>query len=81
MLAIVVVNVTVLEKPQLLTGCFWPVLNLLPYPGLWLVRSRPPPKIHEPPNIEYATADLQVQPHSDIIYGDPEYTWDDYIQS
>lgn len=35
--------------------------------GLWLIRSRPPPKIHDPPNIEYAPADLQVQPHPDII--------------
>jgi hypothetical protein len=54
---------------------------ILEHLGLWLVRSRPPPKIHDPPNIEYATADLQIQPHPDIIYGDPEYTWDEYIQS
>ena len=33
---------------------------ILEHLGLWLVRSsRPPPKIHDPPNIEYATADLQ----------------------
>ena len=49
--------------------------------GFWLVRSRPPLKIHDPPNIEYATADLKIQPHTDIIYADPEYSWDDYIQS
>jgi hypothetical protein len=49
--------------------------------GIWLVRSRPPPKIHDPPNIEYATADLQIQTHTDISYGGPEYSWDDYIQS
>jgi hypothetical protein len=54
---------------------------ILEHLGLWLVRSRPPPKIHDLPNIEYATADLQIQPHPDIIYGDPEYTWDEYIQS
>jgi len=54
---------------------------ILEHLGLWLVRSRPPPKIHDPPNIEYAAADLQIQPHSDIIYGDKEYSWDDYIQS
>jgi len=52
------------------------------FPG-WarLIRSRPQPKIHDPPNIEYAPADLQIQPHTDIIYGNPEYSWDDYIQS
>jgi len=54
---------------------------ILEHLGLWQVRSRPPPKKHDPPIIEYATADLQIQPHPDIIYGDPEYSWDDYIQS
>jgi len=49
--------------------------------ALWLVRSRPPPKTHGPPNIEYAAADLQIQPHTGMIYGDPEYSWDDYIQA
>jgi len=57
------------------------IREILMHLGLWLVRSRPPPKIHDPPNIEYAAADLQIQPHTDIIYGDPEYSWDDYIQS
>jgi hypothetical protein len=37
------------------------------------------PKIHDPPIREYAAADLQLQTHTDIIYGDPEYTWDEYI--
>ena len=54
---------------------------ILEHLGLWLVRSRPPPKIHYPPNIEYSTADLQIQPQTDILYGDPEYSWDDYIQA
>ncbi len=54
---------------------------ILEHLGLWLVRSRPPPKIHDPPNIEYAAANLQIQPINDIIYGDPEYSWDEYIQS
>jgi len=43
------------------------IREILMHMGLWLVRSRPPPKIHDPPNIEYATADLQIQPHTDII--------------
>jgi hypothetical protein len=57
------------------------IRDILQNLGRWMIRSRPPPKIHDPPNIEYATADLQIQPHSDIIYGDPEYTWNEYIQS
>ena len=54
---------------------------ILEHLGLWLVRSRPPPKIHGPPDRKYAAADLQLQTHADTIYGDPEYTWDEYIQS
>jgi hypothetical protein len=54
---------------------------ILEHLGLWLVRSRPPPKAHAPPIMEYATGDLQLQTHADTIYGDPEYTWDEYIQS
>lgn len=57
------------------------IRDILKHLGLWLVRSRPPPKIHDSPNIEYAIADFQIQTHTDTIYGDPEYTWDDYIQS
>ena len=60
---------------------------ILEHLGLWLVRSRPPPKIHDPPGghdgvvSQYADGDLQLQTHTDTIYGDPEYTWDEYIQS
>jgi hypothetical protein len=54
---------------------------ILEHLGLWLVRSRPPPKIHDPPIREYAAAHLQIQPLNDTIYGDPEHTWDEYIQS
>jgi hypothetical protein len=54
---------------------------ILEHLGLWLVRSRPPPKIHDPTIREYITVNLQIQPHTDTIYGDPEYTWDEYIQS
>jgi hypothetical protein len=70
--------------------------------GLWLVRSRPPPKIHDPPILEHAAAfggDILRKPagsatcprneHADTIGAcprpdrgaDPEYTWDEYIQS
>ena len=53
----------------------------------WLARARPPPKAHAPPGgydgivSPYADGDLQLQTHADTIYGDPEYTWDEYIQS
>ena len=54
---------------------------ILEHLGFWLARARPPPNIHALPVSEYAAADLQHQTHTDTIYGDPEYTWDDYIQS
>jgi hypothetical protein len=57
------------------------IRDILNHLGLWLVKARPPPKAHAPPIREYATADLQIQPLNDTIYGDPEYTWDEYIQS
>ena len=53
--------------------------DILEHLGLWLFRSRPPPKIHDPPSREYVAADLEIQPLNDTIYGDPEYTWDEYI--
>ena len=43
------------------------IRSILEHLGLWLIRSRPPPKIYDPPNRESATADLLIQPHTDII--------------
>jgi hypothetical protein len=57
------------------------IRDILKYLGLWLVRSRPPPKIHDPPNSESAPADLHIPPHAHMIYGDPQYSWDEYIQA
>ena len=69
------------------------IRDILQHLGLWLVRSRPPPKIHNPPIREYANAfggDMLRKPagsatcpqnEPDMIYGDPQYSWDDYIQS
>ena len=54
---------------------------ILEHLGLWLVRSRPPPKIHDPPIREYVAVAINQQTPADTIYGDPEYTWDEYIQS
>ena len=63
------------------------IRDILNHLGLWLVRARPPPKAHAPPEGHVgvvslcADGDLQFQTHADTIYGDPEYTWDEYIQS
>ena len=70
------------------------IRDILKHLGLWLVRSRPPPKIHDPPIREYAaafggdmlrktagSATCPPEQTTDTIYGDPEYTWDEYIQS
>ncbi len=68
------------------------IRDILQHLGLWFIRSRPPPKIHDPLLREYAVAfggDMLRKPagiatcprneHSDMIYGDPQYSWDDYI--
>ena len=54
---------------------------ILDHMSIWLVRARPPPKIHDPPIREYAAVDLHLQTHADDFYGDPDYSWDEYIQS
>lgn len=48
---------------------------------LWVIRYRSSSKIHALSAQEYAAADLQIQPHADTIYGDPEYTCAEYVQS
>jgi hypothetical protein len=64
---------------------------ILEHLGLWLARSRPPPKIHDPPvcvhNTGRPTAEYFIDDYSqlplneDHLYRDPEYSWDDYIQA
>jgi hypothetical protein len=55
---------------------------ILEHLGLWLAKSRPPPKIHDPPKIAYAADDLFLHsPPDEFICGDPEYSWDDYVQA
>ena len=57
---------------------------ILEHLGLWLKRSRPPPKIHEFITLlEPKTSNSYAHPphqHADSC-ADPEYTWDQYIQS
>ena len=64
---------------------------ILKHLGLWLVRARPPPKIHDPPICMHGTGrsaapsvsdDVsQIPAHDDNFYGDPQYSWDDYIEA
>ena len=56
------------------------ICAILEHLGIWLVRSRPPPRIHAPPTSE--SADLRNHPHQQTgIYPDPDYSWDEYILS
>jgi len=64
------------------------IRDILNHLGLWSVRARPPPKVYAPLTgtrssimPPCADSDLQLQTHADTIYGDPEYSWDEYIQS
>lgn len=60
------------------------ILEILTHLGLWLVRSRPPPKMRTAITLlESKVSDSYAHPphqHADA-YADPEYAWDDYIQS
>ncbi|MEN6318919.1 MAG: transposase [Syntrophaceae bacterium] len=69
-----------------------PVIRaILNHLGIWLVRSRPPPKIHDPPDCMHGTgrpaAPYVMDDHSqlpindDHFCRDPEYSWDEYIQA
>lgn len=66
--------ISVIEDPSV-------IRDILTHLGLWLARARPPPNAHSPPIREYAAVDLQLQTHADTIYGDPDYTGDEYIRS
>ena len=57
------------------------IRDLLNHLGLWPASTRPPPKAHATPIREYVAVNLQLHSRADTIYGDPEYTWDEYIQS
>ena len=67
------------------------IRDILTHLGLWLVKARPPPKIHAQsvcvhsagrPAASYIMDDVsQVPVNDDYLYRDPEYSWDEYIQS
>jgi hypothetical protein len=65
---------------------------ILDHLGIWLVRSRPSPKIHDPPVCMQGTGKpaapyimddvcCQLPIDDDHLYRDPEYSWDEYIQA
>jgi hypothetical protein len=64
---------------------------ILKHQGLWLAKTRPPPKNHDPPvrmlgtggPIDPAVMDnvSQLPVNDDHLYRDPEYSWDAYAQA
>jgi len=55
---------------------------ILEHLGLWTVRWKLPPKIHAPPATVYSTNGLSSSSPPDThLYGDPDYSWDAYIQA
>ncbi len=55
-------------------------MAILEHLGLWLVKSKPLPKAHAPPSVEYVMDDhSQIPINDDHYYIDPEYPWDAYI--
>jgi hypothetical protein len=73
-----------IEDPSLIRA-------ILEHLGLWLARARPPPKIHDLPvcmngagrSAAPSIADdvSQIPVHDDNFYGDPQFSWNDYIQA
>ena len=65
------------------------IRDILKYLGIWLARSRPPPKIHDPPVCTGRPAathimdDLycQLPVNDDYLYSDLQYSCDQYIQA
>ena len=60
------------------------IRDILQHLGLWLVRSRPPPKICAAITLSESKASDSYThpPHQQAdCYAAPEYTWDEYIQS
>jgi hypothetical protein len=53
---------------------------ILTHLGLWLIRSRPPPKKHTSiETVSVIDGRMPFQPAPDF-YGDPDCSWDAYIQ-
>jgi hypothetical protein len=57
------------------------VKAILAHLGLWVIRSRPPPKAHAPPSCHFASVDMGQTSSGTTPSGDPDYPWDTYINS
>ncbi|PIP05878.1 MAG: hypothetical protein CO012_03985 [Syntrophobacterales bacterium CG_4_8_14_3_um_filter_49_14] len=60
------------------------IRDILTHLGLWIIRNRPPPKICAAITLSESKASDSYAhpPHQQAdCYVDPEYTWDEYIQS
>jgi hypothetical protein len=60
------------------------IREILTHLGIWIIRSRPPPKICAAITLSESRASDSYAhpPHQQAdCYADPEYSWDDYIQS
>lgn len=58
------------------------IRSILEHLGLWLVKSRPYPKAHSPLTPRYAADNwYHTAVPDNTFYGDPDYSWDAYIQS
>ena len=64
--------IVVIEDPEV-------VKKILIHLGLWLVRSRPPLEKATFPTID--RSEFEPTPRVDAYYADPDYSWDDYMQS
>jgi len=64
--------IAVIEDPEV-------VKKILIHLGLWLVRSRPPPKKPMFPTID--RSEFGPTPRVDAYYADPRLLVDDYMQS
>ena len=64
--------IAVIEDPEV-------VKKILIHLGLWLVQLRPPPKKPMFPTID--RSEFEPAPRVDAYCADPDYSWDDYMQS
>lgn len=63
---------------------------ILKHLGLWLVKSKPTPKVHAPPALNQSESGQagyvldqfsQLPMNSDHLYRDPDYPWEAYLRS
>jgi len=58
-------DISSIENPSVIRA-------ILEHRGLWLARSKPPLKIHDPPIRECAAYEISSQTHADDFHCDPD---------